>query len=440
MRASPLRDRFHLSPGCSLAFLAAGLAGSAFFSPVLADDLPELPAGGTHPFCGEEVLVTDFGQIRTPFETPPDAKFSFRSGLWVGAVADRGQGSVASVTTAVYAVEFVSESYTPRSGPSGGAIRVVYNDVDEAPWIPDEHEPLGIRVVQESVPVPHPSIDGVISVKYRIENISAEVEAPGWVLEDVYLGHMMDPDIGKFDTAFPWTDDHAAFAAAHVSDVTGPPGVALGDLGYAWDEPGNPSEDVETQLGIALPGGPAHRFASWASPLDPNNDLGRYQLLRGDSADDPTYDPPTTRARDHRILMGARRIDSIAPGESVGFAVALLCGDLVPDPPWTARDEEASAVLASVPGLDGITVGPNPIRLSSSAARSVAFGNLPRDSSVRVYSLGGRLVTAIDASRGSDVSWDLRSLGGERVPGGIYFYRVASPELGERTGKLVVLR
>ncbi len=105
--------------------------------------------------------------------------------------------------------------------------------------------------------------------------------------------------------------------------------------------------------------------------------------------------------------------------------------------------------------LDEIIVVPNPYVNHEYVARwnlapneedptgeRLCFQNLPRDSVVRVYSLGGELVTTLRPSAeetGGDACWNMISRNDQIVVSGIYLYQVDSP-VGEKIGKFVVIK
>jgi len=72
----------------------------------------------------------------------------------------------------------------------------------------------------------------------------------------------------------------------------------------------------------------------------------------------------------------------------------------------------------------------------------VCFLNLPRDSVVRIYSLGGELVETlypVADQTGGDACWDLISKNDQIVTSGVYLYHVDSP-VGETIGKFVIIK
>jgi hypothetical protein len=105
--------------------------------------------------------------------------------------------------------------------------------------------------------------------------------------------------------------------------------------------------------------------------------------------------------------------------------------------------------------LDEVRVVPNPYVNHEYLARwnlapneldptgeKLCFQNLPRDSVVRIYSLGGELVETLRPeaeSTGGDACWNMISRNSQIVVSGVYLYHVDSP-LGEKIGKFVIIK
>ncbi len=105
--------------------------------------------------------------------------------------------------------------------------------------------------------------------------------------------------------------------------------------------------------------------------------------------------------------------------------------------------------------LDEIRVVPNPYVNHPYMARwnlvpddtdptgeKLCFQNLPRDSVVKIFSLGGELVQTLRPnaeSAGGDACWDMVSRNDQIVVSGVYLYHVDSP-IGEKIGKFVIIK
>ena len=105
--------------------------------------------------------------------------------------------------------------------------------------------------------------------------------------------------------------------------------------------------------------------------------------------------------------------------------------------------------------LDDIRVVPNPYVNHEYMARwnlepdeadatgeKLCFQNLPRDSIVRIYSLGGELVQTLypeAETDGGDACWNMISRNNQIVVSGVYLYHVDSP-IGKQVGKFVIIK
>ena len=75
--------------------------------------------------------------------------------------------------------------------------------------------------------------------------------------------------------------------------------------------------------------------------------------------------------------------------------------------------------------------------------RRIDFVNLPSECNIKIFTVAGRLVREIhhsaDMDRGRE-KWDLRTKDGLEVSAGYYFYHVDAPGIGEKTGKLAIIK
>lgn len=131
--------------------------------------------------------------------------------------------------------------------------------------------------------------------------------------------------------------------------------------------------------------------------------------------------------------------------------------------PFSTRDRYAYAVRGSVVSaeearaqLDRIRVVPNPYVggaswerplpptiTSGRGERRIDFIHLPAGSVVRIYTARGELVRELrhEGPIGDGtVSWNLRTREDLDVAYGVYFYHVDAPGVGEKTGKLALIK
>lgn len=104
--------------------------------------------------------------------------------------------------------------------------------------------------------------------------------------------------------------------------------------------------------------------------------------------------------------------------------------------------------------LANVYVVPNPYRVAATwepkspfrfgrGERRIYFNNLPKDCTIRIYTIRGYLVDTIehhgDAANGSE-PWDLVSKDGQDIAYGVYVYHVEAPGIGEHISKFAVIK
>jgi hypothetical protein len=104
--------------------------------------------------------------------------------------------------------------------------------------------------------------------------------------------------------------------------------------------------------------------------------------------------------------------------------------------------------------LDQIAVVPNPYMVSATwepkslfstgrGARMVEFIHLPKECTIRIYTVRGYLVDTIYHSKnindGSEF-WDLRTKEGRDIAYGLYIFHIDAPGVGETIGKFAVVK
>jgi len=114
-----------------------------------------------------------------------------------------------------------------------------------------------------------------------------------------------------------------------------------------------------------------------------------------------------------------------------------------------ASEESKADVKAS---LDDIFVVPNPYvaysmaeepgRLPESRGeREVQFRNLPQECTIRIYTINAELVAEIYKNDlTSMATWDLLSYEGHRIAYGVYVYHIEVPNVGEKIGRIGVIK
>ncbi len=104
--------------------------------------------------------------------------------------------------------------------------------------------------------------------------------------------------------------------------------------------------------------------------------------------------------------------------------------------------------------LDEIHVVPDPyvavnsleprnLLLSGRGERRIDFRNLPRQCTIRIFTMSGRLLRVIEHDAPEDQSiapWNLQSDDGLDVSYGVYIYHVDAPGIGEKVGRFAIIK
>lgn len=120
---------------------------------------------------------------------------------------------------------------------------------------------------------------------------------------------------------------------------------------------------------------------------------------------------------------------------------------------FTLQGADSSNTLAK-DELDDICVVPNPYVVTASwepenpykygrGERRIQFFHLPKECSIRIYTLRGYLVDTIEHNSTADdgmESWDLISKDGNEISYGVYIFHVDAPGVGEKIGRFAVIK
>lgn len=90
----------------------------------------------------------------------------------------------------------------------------------------------------------------------------------------------------------------------------------------------------------------------------------------------------------------------------------------------------------------GYSPSENPGRLADlRGEKNIQFRNLPPKCTIRIYTITGELVQTIQKDdRTSMASWDLLTFEGQRIAYGVYIYHIEVPEVGEKIGRIAVIK
>jgi hypothetical protein len=157
------------------------------------------------------------------------------------------------------------------------------------------------------------------------------------VLEDIYFGLFVDPDVGNRNVPGYWEDDAAGYWRGPVDTEYGPREV---NIAYAYDADGDGGSTTSyygamilghlvDPLGMVAPvraGINSFQIFTGDQPFenggDPTNDFERYELMSRRQIDRNNIGP-----LDIRFLCNTGPFTELHPGESLVFHVGVVCGD-----------------------------------------------------------------------------------------------------------------
>ena len=410
--------------------------------------------------------------------------YLFGAGLWIGGIGDVDANAVPdTITTIGYNPQDVSESEWIEGavghGPNDPRFRVldstepsdqqlfpatpvaeqelftVFDDRFSVGTISQPSIPLGVEVRQRSFAFTEPALESAIVFQWDILNISGDIRATGYTIQDMWVGVVVDPDIGEptDDTAAPLEIDGGPVLLVWDSDFT--EGSFTGRPGFLALVPlDNPGLDVNmtAMTGTSRPG---------VQPV-PQLDNTQYEALSGIRT--PTFASPFFDLR-ALIAMGNVDLDEeeVVRGamawvwaEAVGEVPPTLVPsspELTPDAPFLADlvaavravREAYDEQLAGLPALLDFPAGPEP---PAPGDANVVLQNYPNpfqdettieysiveegDVSLDVFdALGQLVITLATGSREPatyTIAWDGRSANGREVPTGIYVIRLSTSQ------------
>jgi hypothetical protein len=458
------------------------------------DIAPSAVSIGAHDVNEVFLRVTNrgaYGLRRGDTETPgnlfpistPNA-YLFGSGIWIGGIGDVDANGVPdTITTIGYNPQDTNENEwiegAVGQNPNDPRFRVldstepsdqqlfpatpvaqqelftVYDDRFSVGSISQPSIPLGVEVRQRSFAFTEADLDTAVIFQWDILNISHQIRASGYTIQDLWTGIALDPDLGdpEDDTAAPLEIDGAPVLLVWDTDFVetgfeGRPGfLALVPLD-------NPGTDVNmTQLSDGTRPG--------VQPV-PQTDRPQYESLSG--LREPTFASPFF---DLRALIGVGPVD-LAEGAvaraAMAFVWAEAVGDvpevLLPSSPELTADapflvdlvtavravrEAYDERLANLPALLDFPAEPQE---PGPGERNVVLQNYPNpfldettieysiveegDVTLEVFDALGQPVFTLAAGPRTPatytVAWNGRSSNGREVPSGIYVIRLTTPQ------------
>ena len=116
---------------------------------------------------------------------------------------------------------------------------------------------------------------------------------------------------------------------------------------------------------------------------------------------------------------------------------------------WSTTKEQNESLLDNVFVVPDPYVGVNSLEIKQSSAlsgrgeRRVDFVNLPRQCTIRIYTVSGKFVAVIDHNASQDNGrepWDLTSTDGLEVAYGVYFFHIDAPGIGQKVGRFAIIK
>ena len=116
---------------------------------------------------------------------------------------------------------------------------------------------------------------------------------------------------------------------------------------------------------------------------------------------------------------------------------------------WRTAKKRNKSLLDNIFVVPDPYVGVNSLERKQSSAltgrgeRRIDFVNLPRQCTIRIYTISGKFVRAIDHNASQDngrESWDLTTTYGLEVSYGIYFFHINAPGIGQKLGRFAIIK
>ena len=190
--------------------------------------------------------------------------------------------------------------------------------------------------------------------------------------------------------------------------------MVLGGQSYVSDD------TVEPVLSITIPQNGAKVFGRVPIKINAADNFGviKVELYINDILVQTFYNPPYEWIWD---------TGEISAGEYTIKAVAYD----------TNNNTNEKEITVKVIKVEGIVTYPNPYIGGKGYPERISFANLPKEATIRIYTISGKLIKRIkhkDAADGGSREWDV-----SEISSGIYLYTIISPE-GKKTGKVSVVK
>ncbi len=93
----------------------------------------------------------------------------------------------------------------------------------------------------------------------------------------------------------------------------------------------------------------------------------------------------------------------------------------------------------TAPNLSNTKVYPNPFKSSAGHDR-IVFMDLTEGSTIKIYTLSGKLVKKIKEQTGGMAEWNIRNKRGKKVSSGIYIYLITNKSGEKKKGKIAIVK
>jgi len=214
-----------------------------------------------------------------------------------------------------------------------------------------DHRPLGLEIRQEACAWDVPGFDHIIGLRFVIRNDGPQP------IHDLYVGLLVDGDIGRHDDPDGGTDD---LAGAFTGAVRQPEGY-FEDYAYAWMRDGDRQAALPGWLGVTLDG---DGFGDPDALQPQDYSVRALRVLNADFTQGYLGIPDIDSER-YGLLADAGRDPDVDPGFTNDYAVLVSVG------PWEIMHPGqyvvVDAVLVVAPGAE-------PLQQAMRTAREVAQG------------------------------------------------------------------
>jgi ATP-dependent helicase/nuclease subunit A len=210
----------------------------------------------------------------------------------------------------------------------------------------------------------------------RLLGLADRYEQRGGSL-DAFAAHLLDrvnSDAGDAEAAVPTTSARIAILTVHASKGLEYPVVILPDLGSRWSHNGDPGGVLRRRVGAnwELACEVPDRFA----PVDRLAKPGLLGILRAHGAEVEAAEArrlfyvACTRARDHLVLVGARRAKAPELSRAGSWSDLLFAHEALhaEDPPWLVREVLEDTPAAGPPPDPPAPLAPPPADLAQRLA------------------------------------------------------------------------